>query len=229
MSERSPHAARLFDAARRSNLRSWRLLNVRIRTGWLRVVSADAARAHPFGDRGDGLPPGTGGRLADGGPTRAFRGAGAATAPSATSAPTSTAPASAASASAASSAPTASASAAATASSAATTASTPAAAYASAASAGAATATAVALSIAAARADGHRDGAWRYDGQCLDEPNGRLVIAHRRQSAGEWISRRHFRNDLGRPGSAGLRLERRRRDCRAVHSCLRLPARAQAL
>src|SRR5512132_2078100 len=27
--------------------------------GWLRVVSADAARAHPFGDRGDGLPPGT--------------------------------------------------------------------------------------------------------------------------------------------------------------------------
>jgi hypothetical protein len=69
MSERSPHAARLFDAARRSNLRSCRPLNVRIREGWLRVVSADAARAHPFGDRGDGLPPGTVGRLGRSGPS----------------------------------------------------------------------------------------------------------------------------------------------------------------
>jgi hypothetical protein len=200
-------------------------------------VSSDAARAHPFGDRGDDLPPRTAGRLADRGPVRAFCCAGAATAPSATStAPTSTAPTSSAPSATASSAATAAASAAAATAAAATaiaaTASAPAAAHASTASAGAATATTASVATAA-RANGHRDsaGARRHDRQRVDVANGRLelVNARRRQSAGRRISERLFRDELGRLRSAGVRLERRSRDSRAVRGCLRLPTGAQAL
>jgi hypothetical protein len=198
-------------------------------------VSPDAARAHPFGDRGDDLSPGTAGRLADRGAVRAFCGICAATAPSATStAPTSSAPTSSASAATAASATAASATSSAATTAIATTASAATTAHASAASAGAATATTTAVSVAtAARANGHRDsaGARRHDGQRVDVPDGRLelVIARRRQSAGRWVSERLFGDKFGSPRSAGVRPERRSRDSRAVHGRRRLPAAAQAL
>jgi hypothetical protein len=201
-------------------------------------VSSDAARAHPFGDRGDDLPPRTAGRLADRGPVRAFCCAGAATAPSATStapttaAPTSTAPSATAAAASAAAATAAATTSAAAATAIATTASAPAAAHASAASAGAATATTASVATAA-RANGHRDsaGARRHDRQRVDVANGRLelVNARRRQSAGRRIAERLFRDELGRLRSAGVRLERRSRDSRAIRGCLRLPTGAQAL
>jgi hypothetical protein len=196
-------------------------------------VSPDAARAHPFGDRGDDLSPGTAGRLADRGAVRAFCGIRAATASSATStAPTSSAPTSSASAATAASATAASATSSAATTAIATTSSAATTAHASAASAGAATATAVSVATAA-RANGHRDsaGARRHDGQRVDVADGRLelVIARRRQSAGRWISERLFGDKFGRPRSAGVRPERRSRDSRAVHGCRRLPAAAQAL
>jgi hypothetical protein len=201
-------------------------------------VSADAARAHPFGDRGDGLPPGTAGWIADRSPARGFRSAGApasAATATASSAATSTATSASTTPTAPSAASAASASAAATATTAAT-ASTPA--PATSAASTAPPAASIATSAAAGAGTGstsavatgypERAGARHYNGRYVNVPDGRLelVIARRRHSAGWWISKRLSGGNLGRPG---VQLGRRRRVSRAIRSSRQLPSSAKAL